>query len=161
VSEDGSELETVVVRLLTQQGATIAVAESCTGGLLANRFTNVPGASAVFLEGNVTYSNAAKTRTLGVSMELLDRVGAVSREVALAMAEGARARAGATYALSTTGIAGPDGGTPEKPVGTVFVGLASAPGPSQVENLFFPTDRTTFKQMVTQSALDLLRKAIR
>ena len=160
VSEDGSELEAVVVRLLSQQGATIAVAESCTGGLLANRFTNVPGASAVFLEGNVTYSNAAKTRTLGVSTELLNRVGAVSKEVALAMAEGARARAGTTYALSTTGIAGPDGGTPEKPVGTVFVGLAAADGPSQVESLFFPTDRATFKQMVTQSALDLLRKRL-
>jgi nicotinamide-nucleotide amidase len=157
VSEDGSELEAIVVRLLTQRGATVAVAESCTGGLLANRFTNVPGASAVFLEGNVTYSNAAKTRTLGVPTELLDRVGAVSKEVALAMAEGARARAAATYALSTTGIAGPDGGTPEKPVGTVFVGLASAGAPSQVEGLFFPTDRATFKQMVTQSALDLLR----
>jgi nicotinamide-nucleotide amidase len=160
VSEDGSELEAVVVRLLSQQGATIAVAESCTGGLLANRFTNVPGASAVFLEGNVTYSNAAKTRTLGVSTELLNRVGAVSKEVALAMAEGARARTGTTYALSTTGIAGPDGGTPEKPVGTVFVGLAAADGPSQVESLFFPTDRATFKQMVTQSALDLLRKRL-
>jgi competence/damage-inducible protein CinA-like protein len=157
VSEDGSELETIIVRLLTERGATVAVAESCTGGLLANRFTNVPGASAVFLEGNVTYSNAAKTRTLGVPTELLDRVGAVSKEVALAMAEGARARAGATYALSTTGIAGPDGGTPEKPVGTVFVGLASTDAPSQAESLFFPTDRATFKQMVTQTALDLLR----
>ena len=157
VSEDGTELEAVVVRLLTQQGATVAVAESCTGGLLANRFTNVPGASAVLLEGNVTYSNAAKTRTLGVPTELLDRFGAVSKEVAQAMAEGARKRAGTTCALSTTGIAGPDGGTPEKPVGTVFVGLASADAPSQVERLLFPTDRLTFKQMVTQSALDLLR----
>jgi len=160
VSEEGSELEAIVVQLLSQRQATIAVAESCTGGSLANRFTNVPGASAVFLEGNVTYSNAAKTRTLGVPMELLNRVGAVSKEVALAMAEGARTRAGATYALSTTGIAGPDGGTPEKPVGTVFVGLASAEAPTQVENLFFPTDRATFKQMVTQSALDLLRKRL-
>jgi nicotinamide-nucleotide amidase len=160
VSEDGSEMEAIVVRLLTERGATVAVAESCTGGLLANRFTNVPGASAVFLEGNVTYSNAAKTRTLGVPVELLNRVGAVSKEVAQAMAEGARARAGATYALSTTGIAGPDGGTPEKPVGTVFVGLASADGPSQVEKLFFPTDRATFKQMVTEAALDMLRKTL-
>jgi nicotinamide-nucleotide amidase len=160
VSEDGSEMEAIVVRLLTERGATVAVAESCTGGLLANRFTNVPGASAVFLEGNVTYSNAAKTRTLGVPVELLNSVGAVSKEVAQAMAEGARARAGATFALSTTGIAGPDGGTPEKPVGTVFVGLASADGPSQVEKLFFPTDRATFKQVVTEAALDLLRKVI-
>jgi nicotinamide-nucleotide amidase len=158
VSEDGSEIDAVVVRLLKERGATVAVAESCTGGLLANRFTNVPGASAVFLEGNVTYSNEAKTRTLGVSTDLLKQVGAVSQEVAQAMAEGARARAGATYALSTTGIAGPDGGTPEKPVGTVFVGIATADGPAQVESLFFPTDRATFKQMVTQSALGLLRK---
>src|SRR6201987_10459 len=157
VSEDGTQLEAVVVRLLTQQGATVAVAESCTGGLLANRFTNVPGASAVFLEGNVAYSNAAKTRTLGIPTELLDRVGAVSKEVAQAMAGGTRKRAGTTYALSRTGIAGPDGGTPEKMVGTVFVRLASADAPSQVERLFFPTDRLTFKQMVTQSALDLLR----
>jgi nicotinamide-nucleotide amidase len=160
VSEEGSELEAIVVQLLSQRQATIAVAESCTGGLLANRFTNVPGASAVFLEGNVTYSNSAKTRTLGVPTELLNRVGAVSKEVALAMAEGARTRAGATYALSTTGIAGPVGGTPEKPVGTVFVGFASSDAPTQVENLFFPTDRATFKQMVTQSALDLLRKRL-
>jgi nicotinamide-nucleotide amidase len=160
VTEDGSELEAIVVRLLVGRSETVAVAESCTGGLLANRFTNVPGASAVFLEGNVTYSNAAKTRTLGVPVELLNRVGAVSHEVALAMAEGARARSGATYALSTTGIAGPDGGTPEKPVGTVFVGLASEDGPSQVEKLFFPTDRVTFKQMVTQSALEMLRKTL-
>jgi nicotinamide-nucleotide amidase len=160
VTEDGSELEAIVVRLLAGRSETVAVAESCTGGLLANRFTNVPGASAVFLEGNVTYSNAAKTRTLDVPVELLNRVGAVSPEVALAMVEGARARSGATYALATTGIAGPDGGTPEKPVGTVFVGLASKDGPSQVEKLFFPTDRATFKQMVTQSALDLLRKSL-
>jgi nicotinamide-nucleotide amidase len=160
VSEDGSEMEAIVVRLLKERGATVTVAESCTGGLLANRFTNVPGASAVFLEGNVTYSNAAKTRTLGVPVELLNSVGAVSKEVAQAMAEGARAQAGATYALSTTGIAGPDGGTPEKPVGTVFVGLASADGPSQVEKLFFPTDRATFKQMVTEAALDMLRKTL-
>jgi nicotinamide-nucleotide amidase len=160
VTEDGKSLEEIVVRLLTDRKATVAVAESCTGGLLANRFTNVAGASAVFLEGNVTYSNAAKTRTLNVPVDLLNQVGAVSKEVALAMAEGARVRAGATYALSTTGIAGPDGGTPQKPVGTVFVGLAAADAPTQVEGLFFPTDRATFKQMVTQSALDMLRRRV-
>ena len=108
----------------------------------------------------MTYSNAAKTRTLGVPVDNLNRAGAVSKEVAAAMAEGARARSGATYALSTTGIAGPDGGTADKPVGTVFVGLASANAPSQVDSLFFPTDRATFKQMVTQSALDLLRRRL-
>jgi len=160
VTEDGKSLEEIVVRLLTDRKATVAVAESCTGGLLANRITNVAGASAVFLEGNVTYSNAAKTRTLNVPVDLLNQVGAVSKEVALAMAEGARVRAGTTYALSTTGIAGPDGGTPQKPVGTVFVGLAAADAPTQVEGLFFPTDRATFKQMVTQSALDMLRRRV-
>ena len=160
VSEEGRELEEIVIRLLTDRKETVATAESCTGGLLANRLTNVPGASAVFLEGNVTYSNAAKTRILGVPPEMLIKFGAVSHEVALAMAEGARVRAGVTHAISTTGIAGPNGGTPEKPVGTVFVGLASENEVTRVERLFFPTDRLTFKQMVTQSALDLLRRRL-
>jgi nicotinamide-nucleotide amidase len=160
VSDDDRDLEEVVIKLLTKRQTTVATAESCTGGLLANRLTNVPGASAVFLEGNVTYSNAAKIRILGVPADLLDTVGAVSREVARAMAEGARDRAGATYALSTTGIAGPDGGTPQKPVGTVFVGLAASDAPTQVEQLLYPMDRLSFKQMVTQAALDLLRRRL-
>src|SRR5262249_28683437 len=112
---DGSkELEEVVIELLREKNATLAVAESCTGGLLADRLTDVPGSSAVFLEGSVTYSNEAKTRSLGVPVELLSSVGAVSKEVASAMAEGALKKRGAAYPLATPGIAGPTGGTPGK-----------------------------------------------
>jgi nicotinamide-nucleotide amidase len=160
VTREEKELEDVVVELLTANKATLAIAESCTGGLLANRITDVPGASLVFLEGNVTYSNEAKMRTLGVSAELLSTVGAVSEEVARAMAEGALKRSGATYALSTTGIAGPDGGTDQKPVGTVFIGLASHGSPTLVEKEFFPTDRPSFKRICTQHALEMLRRRI-
>jgi len=160
ITTEEKELEDVIVQLLTARHATLATAESCTGGLLANRVTNVPGSSAVFVEGNVTYSNDAKTRTLGVSAELISTAGAVSEEVARAMAEGALQRSGATFALSTTGIAGPDGGTAQKPVGTVFVGLASRSFVTQVEKLFFPTDRHSFKRMCTQHALDMLRKRL-
>jgi nicotinamide-nucleotide amidase len=158
VSTDGRELEDVVVELLTRRRETVAVAESCTGGLLANRITNVSGASAVFLEGNVTYSNEAKIRTLNVPAGFIENFGAVSKEVAAAMAAGARERAGANYGLSTTGIAGPTGGTAEKPVGTVFVGIAAAT--TEVLKLFYPTDRQTFKQMVSQQALNLLRREL-
>lgn len=160
VSQDQRSLEKVVVDLLTQRGETLAIAESCTGGAIANRITNVPGASAVFLAGYVTYANAMKTRALGVDAELIRTHGAVSEPIARAMAEGARAASGAHFALSTTGIAGPDGGSAEKPVGTVFVGLASAHGPTRVEKLFFPVDRERFKQLVSQSALDLLRRTL-
>jgi nicotinamide-nucleotide amidase len=160
IATEEKELEDVIVQLLNAQRATLATAESCTGGLLANRVTNVPGSSAVFIEGNVTYSNDAKTRTLGVSAELISAAGAVSEEVARAMAEGALQRSGATFALSTTGIAGPDGGTAQKPVGTVFVGLASRSSATQVEKLFFPTDRHSFKRMCTQHALDMLRQRL-
>jgi nicotinamide-nucleotide amidase len=157
VTTEEKELEEVVVELLTQKKATLAVAESCTGGLLANRITDVPGSSAVFLEGNVTYSNEAKSRILGVLEELFRSVGAVSEEVAKAMAEGARTRAGTTFALSITGIAGPDGGTAEKPVGTAYVGLASPDQPTEITKIFFPTDRKTFKRLCSQRALDMLR----
>jgi nicotinamide-nucleotide amidase len=157
VTTEEKELEEVVVELLTQKKATLAVAESCTGGLLADRITDVPGSSAVFLEGNVTYSNEAKSRILGVPEELFRSVGAVSEEVAKAMAEGTRNRAGTTFALSITGIAGPDGGTAEKPVGTAYVGLASPDQPTQITKIFFPTDRKTFKRLCSQRALDMLR----
>jgi nicotinamide-nucleotide amidase len=150
-----------VVQLLRQKGATLATAESCTGGLLANRLTNVPGASAVFLEGFVTYSNASKTALLGVPSELIATHGAVSEEVVRAMAEGALSKSGATFALATTGIAGPDGGTPEKPVGTVWLALARDGGETEVWKETRPSDRLTFKQVVTQSALDRLRKFLR
>jgi nicotinamide-nucleotide amidase len=160
VTTEDKELEDVVVELLTANKATLAIAESCTGGLLTNRITDVPGASLVFLEGNVTYSNEAKMRTLNVSAELLSTVGAVSEEVARAMAEGALKRSGASYALSTTGIAGPDGGTDQKPVGTVFIGLASRGSVTVVEKEFFPMDRPSFKRICTQHALEMLRRRI-
>lgn len=160
ISHDQRTLEKVIVDLLTGRRETLAVAESCTGGAIANRITNVPGASAVFLAGYVTYANEAKTSALGVDAALIREHGAVSEPVARAMAEGARAASGADYALSTTGIAGPDGGSPEKPVGTVFVGVAAAHRTTQVEKLFFPTDRERFKELVTQMGLDLLRRAI-
>jgi nicotinamide-nucleotide amidase len=160
VTTEPKELEDVVVGLLATKKATLAVAESCTGGLLANRITDVPGASVVFIEGNVTYSNEAKMRTLGVSLELLSTVGAVSQEVAQAMAEGALKRSGVTYALSTTGIAGPDGGTDQKPVGTVYIGLAGRDSSTLVEKEFFPTDRPSFKRITTQHALDMLRRKL-
>jgi len=160
VTTEEKDLEDVVVELLKANKATLAIAESCTGGLLANRITDVPGASLVFVEGNVTYSNDAKMRTLDVSAELLSNVGAVSEEVARAMAEGALKRSGATYALSTTGIAGPDGGTDQKPVGTVFIGLASRGSATLIEKEFFPTDRPSFKRICTQHALEMLRRKI-
>ncbi len=155
-SDSEQELEEVVLHLLAARGQTLALAESCTGGLLAHRLTNVPGASAILLAGIVSYSNEAKRQFLGVAPETLAQYGAVSEPVARAMAEGARGRTGADYALAITGIAGPGGGTPEKPVGTVFIGLA---GPFQtvvIRNLN-TWDRETFKQVTTDQALDLLR----
>ncbi len=157
---DETPLEEVVVRLLAERRNTVATAESCTGGLLANRLTNVAGASAVFGAGYVTYSNAAKTEVLGVDRNLIDMHGAVSEPVACAMAEGARARAATTHALSITGIAGPSGGTEEKPVGTVFVALASNGAQIQVLRDRFPADRITFKQLATQTALEMLRQRL-
>lgn len=160
VSGDEKSMEEIVVHLLGQKGATLATAESCTGGLLANRLTNVPGASAVFLEGFVTYSNASKTDLLSVPPDLIATLGAVSEEVVRAMAEGALRKSGATFALAATGIAGPDGGTPEKPVGTVWLALARDGGETEVWKETIPADRITFKQVVTQSALDRLRRAL-
>ena len=154
---DDDQLEEVMVRELTKRGLTLVVAESCTGGFLAHRITNISGASAVFLAGHCTYSNEAKQETLGVNPETLAGHGAVSEEVAREMAEGARAKHGADFALSTTGIAGPTGGTEEKPVGTVFIALAG-PNGTEVINPCNPCDRETFKYVATQQALDLLRR---
>jgi nicotinamide-nucleotide amidase len=156
---EDDDLETVIVRLLTERKATLALAESCTGGCIAHRVTNVPGASAVLLAGLVTYSNAAKQKFLGVQAETLAEHGAVSEPVAREMAEGARREAQAGYALSVTGIAGPSGGTAEKPVGTVFIGLAGPSG-TVIERNFNPYDRETFKQVTAQQALDLLRRTV-
>jgi nicotinamide-nucleotide amidase len=156
-STNDEMLEEVIVKLLTARKETLGLAESCTGGLLANRITNVPGSSEVFLAGYVTYSNEAKIDVLSVDPSLIERDGAVSEAVARAMAEGGRRRAKTTYALATTGIAGPTGGSAEKPVGTVYVALAAA-DTSEVKKLFFPSDRETFKQLTAQAAFDLLRK---
>jgi nicotinamide-nucleotide amidase len=120
----------------------------------------VPGASAVFLAGYVTYSNEAKAAMLGIEPRLISGYGAVSKQVAQAMAEGARLKAKADFALATTGIAGPAGGTEEKPVGTVFIALASKGRPTSIKRGFFPDDRPTFKELTTQSALEKLRRRL-
>ncbi len=152
-------LEEVVVKLLVQRNETVAVAESCTGGLLANRITNVPGASAVFLAGYVCYANQAKIDMLKIDPQLIEKNGAVSEQVSHALAEHARASARSDYALATTGVAGPSGGSPEKPVGTVYIALAGSGG-TIVKRSFFPTERETFKQIATEVALELLRKKL-
>jgi nicotinamide-nucleotide amidase len=153
---DDDELEQVVVRLLTAQKKTLALAESCTGGLIANRITNVPGASEVFFGGVVSYANSSKVSFLGVHPNDLQSHGAVSDVVARQMAVGAREKFGSNFALAVTGIAGPGGGTPENPVGTVFIALASPAG-LEVKKAFNPWDRETFKQVTAQQALELLR----
>jgi nicotinamide-nucleotide amidase len=152
-------LEEVVVRLLTARRQTLALAESCTGGCLAHRLTNVPGASQVFLGGLVTYHNSLKENFLGVRAETLRHHGAASESAALEMAAGLRSRTGADYAISVTGIAGPSGGSAEKPVGTVFVGLATAQG-VQARQQLNPFDRETFKHVTSQQALEWLRQTI-
>lgn len=156
---DDEQLEMVIVRLLTERGETLALAESCTGGFIANRITNVPGASAVLRAGWVTYSNESKAEFLGVRTETLGKHGAVSEAVAFEMAEGARRRAGVDYGVSVTGIAGPSGGSVEKPVGTVFIGLATPNGTMVVRNVN-AFDRETFKYVTSQQALEMLRRAV-
>ena len=156
---DDEELENVVVRLLTEQKKSLALAESCTGGNIAHRVTNVPGASAVFWGGAVSYANAAKETLLGVRAETLREHGAVSEAVARELAAGIRERSGADFALAVTGIAGPDGGTPEKPGGTVFLALAAADG-MEVERRLNPWDRTTFKEVTATQALEKLRRRL-
>jgi nicotinamide-nucleotide amidase len=160
IYSEGESLEAAIVRLLAEKHLTLATAESCTGGSLAGRITNVAGASEVFLAGYVTYANEAKENTLGVPSDLLAAHGAVSEPVAAAMAEGARRVSGAKFALSTTGIAGPGGGTESKPVGTVYLGLASENHPTVVRRCYFPLDRVTFKHMTTSASLDLLRRQV-
>ena len=156
---DDDEIEQVVVKLLIKHRRTLALAESCTGGLIADKVTNVPGASEVFLGGVVSYANAAKENLLDVRAESLAQQGAVSEAVAQEMAAGARARFGADFALAVTGIAGPGGGTPEKPVGTVFIALASAAG-VEVKRFLNVWDRATFKQVTATQALEWLRQSV-
>ena len=156
---DDDEIENVVVRRLAEKKQTLALAESCTGGNIAHRITNVPGASEVFLGGVVSYANSAKESFLGVRAETLRQQGAVSEATAREMAAGAREKFGADFALAVTGIAGPGGGTLEKPVGTVFIALASASG-VEVTRLLNPWDRTTFKEVTATQALEQLRRQL-
>ena len=156
-SQKGESLEEWVVARLRKLHLKIATAESCSGGLLAHRLTNVPGASEVFTHGFVTYSNGAKTSELGVPFLLIETHGAVSDPVVAAMATGALEKSGADYALALTGIAGPGGGSDEKPAGLVFIALARRGKPTLCNEYHFPRDRETFKQLATQTALDLLR----
>ncbi len=157
--QDDEEIEQVVVNLLKQRRKTLAVAESCTGGLIANRITDVPGASEVFLGGVVSYANSAKERFLGVRPETLLEHGAVSAAVACEMAAGAREKFGSDYALAVTGIAGPTGGTAEKPPGTVFIALATGTGVA-VKKLLNPWDRVVFKQVTSTQAMEWLRRTL-
>jgi nicotinamide-nucleotide amidase len=154
-SEDGRELPAV----LGERGLSLAVAESCTGGLLAARLTEVPGSSAFFERGFVTYSNRSKVELLGVPADLIKAQGAVSEAVAAAMAAGARRSAGADIGVGITGVAGPDGGTPEKPVGVVFVALDGAAG-TRVRQALFPGDRERIRHQATQSTLEMLRRGL-
>jgi len=156
-STAGESLEEVVARILIDNRATIAVAESCTGGMLAERLTNVPGSSSYFLGGVVCYSNELKTSLVGVPKEMIEAKGAVSSEVALALADGIRKRSGATIGVGTTGIAGPTGGTAEKPVGLVHIGLADERGATE-KAFRFPGDRDRIRRFATQTALDMVRR---
>lgn len=153
---DDDTLEAVVGRILAERGETVATAESCTGGLLASRITDVAGSSAYFMGGAVCYTGASKMALAGVDPALIAAHGEVSEEVANALARGARERFGTTYGIGVTGIAGPGGGTEAKPVGTVHIAVA---GPSEYKHrkLFWPLERGLFKRITTQSALDLLR----
>jgi len=156
---DDEEIEQVIVKLLVRRKKNLALAESCTGGAIAQRVTDVPGASEVFLGGVVSYANSAKEKFLGVRAASLSAHGAVSEAVAREMALGARDKFGSDFALAVTGIAGPGGGTPDKPVGTVFIALASASGVT-VKQFLNVWDRATFKQVTATQALEMLRQRI-
>jgi nicotinamide-nucleotide amidase len=158
-SDDGRDLAEVVAALLTERRLTLALAESCTGGLVAVRLTAVPGSSAFLDRGYVTYSNRAKVELLGVDPAVLERHGAVSEETARAMAEGARRAAGADLAVSITGIAGPAGATEDKPVGLVFLALAGD-GLDRVRRAQFPGERDRVRAQAAQAALEMVRRAV-
>ena len=150
-------LEAEVVRLLTERGLTLAVAESCTGGLVGHRITGVPGSSACFRGGVIAYHNEVKAALLAVPEDLLEREGAVSEAVALAMARGVRERLATDLGLAVTGIAGPTGGTPEKPVGLVYVALADGVGARSRRHLW-SGDRWQNKERSAEAALQLLKE---
>jgi nicotinamide-nucleotide amidase len=158
-SDNGESLEQIVGNYLQMRNATLAVAESCTGGLLAGRITSIGGSSRYFVGGTVVYSDDLKTSLAAVSEELIDKHGAVSREVAAALAEGIRTRCHSTFGLGITGVAGPSGGTPEKPVGLVFHALASGQGTEVIERKF-PGDRNRIRWFASQLALDMLRRKL-
>jgi nicotinamide-nucleotide amidase len=158
-SRNGESLEQIVGYWLQMRNATVAVAESCTGGMLAERLTSISGASRYFLGGAVVYSNTLKTELAGVPAEMIDRHGAVSREVAAALAEGIRYRCESTLGVGITGIAGPNGGTPDKPVGLVFHAVASSTG-TEVVQRNFPGDRKRIRRFASTMALDMLRKKL-
>jgi nicotinamide-nucleotide amidase len=157
-AEGDDTMEKVVGRELTKRGLILAVAESCTGGLIGHRLTQVPGSSAYVDRGAICYSNRAKTEMLGVPVELIARHGVVSKEVAAAMACGIRERANVSVGLSVTGIAGPGGGTETKPVGLVYIGLDDGTGRPITREFRFHGDRNVIKQRSSQAALDLLRR---
>ena len=158
-STDGRALEEVLGAMLVERQLWIALAESCTGGLIASRLTDVPGSSRYVERGVVTYSNAAKTDLLGVPADIMEAHGAVSEPVACAMAEGIRARARTDIGVGVTGVAGPDGGTPEKPVGTVCIAVASA-GATRVRTFRFVGGREMVKFQASQAAMDLVRRML-
>ncbi len=158
-AKHGETMEAVVGKLLAERRETVSVAESCTGGLIGMRLTEIAGSSRYFLEGAVVYANEAKVRALGVSEQALTDHGAVSSESAEAMAVGMRERAGTDHSISVTGIAGPEGGTEEKPVGTVFVGYSGARGTRSIK-FVFPGDRELVRWRASQAALDYLRRQI-
>ena len=156
--EGDDDLAAIMLGACAERGATIAVAESCTGGLLGGRLTAIPGSSSVFLGGTIAYSNDVKVRELAVPAEAIAEFGAVSEPVALAMAAGARVRFGTTIGIAITGIAGPDGGSPEKPVGTVWVAI-DMDGDAHAVRAVLPGDRSEIRYRATQIALDRLRRA--
>jgi nicotinamide-nucleotide amidase len=160
ISDDGSSLEKTVIRLLKKQGLRFATAESCTGGLIAHRITNIAGSSEVFTHGFVTYANEAKIELLGVLAEDIATQGAVSETVAIQMAEGALRVSGADIAVSVTGIAGPGGGSDDKPVGTAWIAVARRGGAGKALRVFHPRGRRDFKLAVSQAALDAVRREI-
>jgi nicotinamide-nucleotide amidase len=158
-ARNGESLEQIVGYWLQMRNATLAVAESCTGGLLAERITSVPGSSRYFLGGAIVYSNTLKTELAGVPAEMIDRHGAVSREVAAALAEGIRYRCESTLGVGVTGVAGPAGGTPDKPVGLVFHAVASDTGTELVQRNF-PGDRKRIRRFASTMALDMVRRKL-
>jgi nicotinamide-nucleotide amidase len=160
VSDDRRLVEEVCVSLLKEKREWVATAESCTGGFIAHRLTNVSGASGVFAQGFVTYANEAKTQHLGVPPHLVEQYGAVSEQVASAMADGCLKTSGADHALAVTGIAGPTGGSEGKPVGTVYIALASRTRAVEVRKRWFAGERDRFKILTSQTALDFLRRRL-